>query len=61
VAGRLVTVHQFSVDDVFVLINYLFASGPLPPFIRDANADGKVDVVDVFALVNFLFAGGSLP
>jgi hypothetical protein len=49
------------VDDVFVLINYLFASGPLPPFIRDANADGKVDVVDVFALVNFLFAGGSLP
>ena len=61
VAGRLVTVHQCDVEDVFALINFLFAGGPVPPYIRDANADGKLDVVDVFALVNFLFAGGSLP
>src|SRR5262245_20789808 len=49
------------VNDVFFLINYLFASGPAPAGPADANGDGHVDVNDVFVLVNYLFAGGPAP
>jgi hypothetical protein len=52
-----------SVDiaDVFFLINFLFASGPLPPGLANVNEDSAVDIADVFSLINALFAGGPAP
>jgi hypothetical protein len=49
------------VNDVFYLINYLFAGGPPP--LGPANPDGigGSDILDVFYLINFLFAGGPAP
>ena len=49
------------VADVFYLINYLFASGPIPIGEADANGDGAVDVTDIFYIINNLFAGGPAP
>jgi len=50
-----------NVNDVFYLINFLFAGGPPP--LGPANPDGlgSTDVADVFYLINFLFAGGPAP
>jgi hypothetical protein len=50
-----------NVNDVFYLINALFAGGPAPSCPGDANGDTKVDVGDVFYLINYLFAGGPPP
>jgi hypothetical protein len=50
-----------SVNDVFYLINYLFAGGPLPLGPSDVNNSDVIDVNDVFYLINFLFAGGPAP
>jgi hypothetical protein len=50
-----------NVADVFYLINFLFAGGPVPK--GRANVDGVsgITVSDVFYLINFLFAGGQPP
>ena len=52
-----------SVQDVFYLINNLFAGGPAAsvPCRADVNGDGHAAVTDVFYLINYLFAGGSAP
>ncbi|HPS77655.1 MAG TPA: dockerin type I domain-containing protein [Thermoanaerobaculaceae bacterium] len=50
-----------NVNDVFYLINSLFAGGPAPVISGDVNGDGAVNVNDVFYLINFLFAGGPAP
>ncbi len=49
------------VNDVFYLINRLFAGGPLPVGPVDVNSDDAVNVADVFYLINYLFAGGNPP
>jgi hypothetical protein len=49
------------VADVFYLINYLFAGGPLPLGRANVNGDSSIDVADVFYLINYLFAGGPAP
>ncbi len=49
------------VSDVFYLINYLFAGGPLPIGPVDVDDNAAVDVADVFYLINHLFAGGPAP
>jgi hypothetical protein len=49
------------VADVFFLINFLFAGGPLPPGLANVNQDSVRDVLDVFYLINDLFAGGPAP
>jgi len=49
------------VQDVFYLINFLFAGGPNPIGPADVNADSQVNVQDVFHLINYLFAGGPPP
>jgi subtilase family serine protease len=49
------------IQDVFYLINTLFAGGPHIRGPADVNGDGHVDVADVFALINYLFAGGPPP
>jgi hypothetical protein len=52
---------NIDVADVFYLINFLFASGPVPVQEADLNGDGVVDVADVFYLINNLFASGPAP
>jgi hypothetical protein len=47
--------------DVFYLINFLFAGGPVPIGEPDSNGDGAVAVSDVFYLINYLFAHGPQP
>jgi hypothetical protein len=49
------------VADVFYLINFLFASGPVPPGRANVNGSGGIDVSDAFFLINYLFAGGPPP
>jgi PKD domain len=48
------------IADVFFLINYLFANGPLLGW-GDADGSTTVDVADVFYLINYLFANGPAP
>lgn len=50
-----------NVADVFFVVNYLFAGGPVPPGLANVNGDSSLDVSDVFYLVNSLFAGGPSP
>jgi CSLREA domain-containing protein len=50
-----------NVSDIFYLINFLFAGGPVPIGEADMNGDGAVNVSDVFYLINTLFAGGPAP
>ncbi len=47
--------------DIFYLINFLFAGGPVPVGASDVNGDGAIDVLDIFYLINHLFAGGPAP
>ena len=50
-----------NVQDVFYLINSIFAGGPAPPCSGDVNGDGLTNGSDIFYLINFLFAGGPPP
>ena len=51
-----------NVADVFYLVNYLFAAGPVPLGRGNVNGgDGTITVADVFYLINYLFAGGTAP
>ncbi|HNX51768.1 MAG TPA: PKD domain-containing protein, partial [Thermoanaerobaculaceae bacterium] len=52
---------EINVQDVFYLINALFAGGPAPIGSGDVNGDTQVNVSDVFYLINYLFAGGPAP
>jgi hypothetical protein len=49
------------VQDVFFLINYLFAGGVRPVGPCDVDNSDAVDVGDVFYLINYLFAAGPAP
>jgi len=49
-----------NVQDVFFLINYMFAGGPVA-VLGNYNGDAVVNVLDVFYLINYLFAGGPAP
>jgi hypothetical protein len=52
---------KVNVNDVFYLINYLFAGGPAPLGCANVDADPDLGVQDVFYLINYLFAGGPAP
>jgi streptogramin lyase len=58
--GDVNTDGKVDVNDVFALINLLFAGGTANG-VLDANGDGTDSVADVFYLINYLFAGGPLP
>jgi hypothetical protein len=50
------------VSDIFYLVNFLFAGGPIPLGRANVNGgNGAIDVSDVFYLINYLFAGGQPP
>ncbi len=56
-----------NVADLTYLVEYLFQSGPEPPILEAANADGQtgpggpVDVADLMYLVAYVFLGGPAP
>jgi hypothetical protein len=50
-----------SVLDVFYVINFLFAGGPVPRGRANVDGAGSTTVTDVFYLINYLFAGGPAP
>jgi len=50
-----------NVGDVFYVVNYLFAAGPVPVGLANVNGDATIDVNDVFFLINALFANGQAP
>lgn len=52
---------QLAVSDIFYLVNYYLANGPVPVGGADVNGDGLANVTDVFYLVNYFFAGGPPP
>ena len=50
------------VDDLTLLVNYLFKGGPAPDLTGgDANCNGNILVDDLVLLVNYLFKGGTAP
>ena len=51
------------VDDIVMLVNYLFKGGAAPACYEegDANGDGSLLVDDIVLLVNYLFKGGVAP
>jgi hypothetical protein len=55
--------NRYSMNDLVILINYLYRDGPKPANMEaaDVNSDGSVNLTDVSYLVLFMFGGGSLP
>jgi polysaccharide biosynthesis protein PslG len=52
---------RVTVEDVFHLVNALYANGAAPKGKADANGDGKTDVADVFYLIAYIFSQGPAP
>ena len=50
-------------QDIIIIVNFIFKSGPTPdPKCRgDANGDGNVLLPDIVLLVNFIFKSGPPP
>ena len=50
-------------EDVLILINYLYKGGPAPdPFgAGDTTCNGVIDLEDILYLVNYLYKGGPVP
>ena len=55
--------NNILVDDIVLLVDYLFKGGPAPACYEegDTNADGSILVNDVVLMVDFLFKGGPAP
>ena len=54
---------KYTMNDLVVLITYLFRSGPAPSSIAaaDTDGDGTVNILDITYLINFLYYGGPQP
>lgn len=55
--------HQVDIDDIVIVIEYLFRDGAQPPILvpADVNGDCLVNLVDVVYLINYVFRGGISP
>jgi len=55
--------NKYTMNDLVVLITYLFRSGPAPSSIAtaDSDGDGAVNILDITYLINFLYYGGPPP
>jgi putative metal-binding protein len=51
------------VDDIVMLVDYIFKGGPPPICVEegDANASGSILVDDIVLLVDYIFKGGAAP
>jgi hypothetical protein len=51
------------IDDVVLLIDYVFGSGEPPSYTEcaDVNCSGGADIDDIVYLIAYVFAGGQLP
>ncbi|MEW5923379.1 MAG: dockerin type I domain-containing protein [Candidatus Zixiibacteriota bacterium] len=49
--------------DVTYLVNYLYKSGPPPPYMQlaDVNSSCSLNILDVTSLINYLYKGGAAP
>ncbi len=54
---------KIDLEDIVVLLNYLFKGGSAPPtsYAGDANSDGVVDLGDLVFLLGYTFKGGAPP
>ncbi len=51
------------IDDIVLLIDYVFGSGEPPEYTEcaDVNCSGGADIDDIVYLIAYVFAGGQLP
>ena len=51
------------ISDLVYLVDYMFAGGPQPPCLdeADVNGDAIIDIADLVYLVDFMFNGGPPP
>ncbi len=54
------------ISDLVHLVDYMFADGPEPPCLEEADVDGSggpspVDISDLVYLVDYMFSGGPEP
>jgi hypothetical protein len=55
--------NKFTLNDLALLVGYLFRNASAPKVLdaADINGDGKVDIEDVSYMVNFLYYSGPRP
>ncbi|MCB2230188.1 tandem-95 repeat protein [bacterium] len=54
---------RYTMNDLGVLVSYLFRNGPAPQLmdVADVNADTGVNLTDIFYLINFMYNNGPQP
>ncbi len=56
---------QVDISDLVYMVSYMFQSGPAPPCLDEANADGMggsvIDISDLVYMVTYMFQGGPAP
>ncbi len=54
---------EIDIDDVVLLIGYVFGGGPAPDPIESGEVDcsGFIDIDDIVYLINYIFASGPAP
>ena len=55
--------HRYTINDLTMLISYLYRQGPSPGSIEQADVDnsGTINVADITYLINFLYYNGPPP
>ncbi|RME26269.1 MAG: hypothetical protein D6800_06555, partial [Candidatus Zixiibacteriota bacterium] len=55
--------HKYTINDLTVLISYLYRQGPAPETIETADVDksGSINIADISYLINFLYYNGPNP
>jgi hypothetical protein len=61
--GDLDQNSKYTMNDLALLISYLYRDGDAPLVAESANVNGdeRVDLLDVTYLIRFLYIGGPVP